>query len=118
MECSTKVFGEGSLGIKAQMSTVTGCLVWAFPASNIKNAKKLSGGLAALNTATHGAVARAIESKDLDTTTGSSVLLNATDAWAKLGLKADRLLLVCCGEEQRPSRNRVVTIVLNGSLLV
>ena len=67
MECSTKVFGEGSLGIKAQMSTVTGCLVWAFPANNIKNAKKLSGGLGALNAATHGAVARAIESKDLDT---------------------------------------------------
>ena len=98
MECSTKVFGEGSLGIKAQMSTVTGCLVWAFPANNIKNAKKLSGGLGALNAATHGAVARAIESKDLDTASGSHVLLNATDAWAKLGLKADRLLLVCCGE--------------------
>jgi len=99
MECSTKVFGEGSLGIKAQMSTVTGCLVWAFPGSHIKNAKKLSGGLAALNTATHGAIARALESKDLDTTAGSTLLLNATDAWAKLGLKADRLLLVCCGEE-------------------
>jgi leucyl aminopeptidase len=101
MECSTKVFGEGSLGIKAQMSTVTGCLVWAFPANNIKNAKKLSGGLGALNAATHGAVARAIESKDLDTASGSHVLLNATDAWAKLGLKADRLLLVCCGEEPK-----------------
>jgi leucyl aminopeptidase len=101
MECSTKVFGEGSLGIKAQMSAVTGCLVWAFPGSNIKNAKKLSGGLAALNAATHGAIVRALESKDLDTTSGSTLLLNATDAWAKLGLKADRLLLVCCGEEQK-----------------
>ena len=97
MECSTKVFGDGALGIKAQMSSVTACLVWAFPANSIKNAKKLSGGLAALNTATHGAVTRAIENKDLDTTSGSTLLLNATDAWAKLGLKADRLLLVCCG---------------------
>ncbi len=101
MECSTKVFGEGALGIKAQMSSVTACLVWAFPANSIKNAKKLSGGLAALNAATHGAVARAIENKDLDTTSGSTLLLNATDAWAKLGLKADRLLLVCCGEEPK-----------------
>ena len=78
MECSTKVFGEGALGIKAQMSTVTGCLVWAFPGSSIKNAKKLSGGLAALNAATHGAVARAIENKDLDTTSGSNVFCNQT----------------------------------------
>lgn len=101
MECSTKVFNEGALGVKAQMAVATNCLVWAFPASCIKNTKKLSAGLSALNTATHGAVARAIEAKDLEGVAGSHVLLTATDAWGKLGLKADRLLLICSGLETK-----------------
>jgi len=99
MECSTKVFVEGALGQKTQMSQAVGCLVVAFPAREIKNSKKLTGSLSALNAATHGAIARAIAQGDLDTSAGSTLLLNATDAWSKLGLKAERLLLVCTGEE-------------------
>lgn len=95
MECSTKVFVEGALGVKAHMSQAVGCLVITFQADNIKNAKKLTGHLGALNTATHGAIAKAIEQGDLEPQAGSTLMLNATDAWAKLGLKAERLLLVC-----------------------
>ena len=101
MECSTKVFVEGALGIKAQMNQAVDCLVIAFQAEDIKNAKKLSGHLGALNTATHGAIAKAIDQGDLDTQAGSTLMLTSTDAWAKLGLKAERLLLVCAGEEAK-----------------
>jgi leucyl aminopeptidase len=31
--------------------------------------------------------------------------LNSTDAWSKLGLKAERLLLVCTGDEAKPSKS-------------
>ncbi len=95
MECSTKVFVEGALGVKAHMSQAVGCLIITFQADNIKNAKKLTGHLGALNTATYGAIAKAIEQGDLEPQAGSTLMLNATDAWAKLGLKAERLLLVC-----------------------
>jgi len=95
MECSTKVFIEGALGVKAHMSQAVGCLVVTVQADDMKNAKKLTGHLGALNAATHGAIARAIEQGDLEPEAGSTLMLNATDAWSKLGLKAERLLLVC-----------------------
>ena len=50
MECSTKVFVEGALGSKAQMSQPVGCLVVAFAGRHLKNPKKLTGLLASLNT--------------------------------------------------------------------
>ena len=99
MECSTKVFIEGALGVKAHMSQAVGCLVVTVQSDDIKNAKKLTGHLGALNAATHGAIAKAIEQGDLEPQAGSTLTLNATDAWAKLGLKAERLLLVCTGPE-------------------
>ena len=54
----------------------------------MKNPKKLTGPLATLNTATHGAIAKAVQQGDLESKAGSTLLLSATDAWAKLGLKA------------------------------
>jgi leucyl aminopeptidase len=101
MECSTKVFVEGALGVKAHMSVAVGCLVITFQAEDISNPKKLTGHLGALNTATHGAIAKAIEQGDLDPQAGSTLMLSATDAWAKLGLKAERLLLVSTGTESK-----------------
>jgi leucyl aminopeptidase len=105
MECSTKVFVEGALGFKAQMNQPVGCLVVAFASRHLKNPKKLTGLLVSLNTATHGAIAKAMERGDLDTHAGSHLLLNSTNAWSKLGLKAERLLLVCTGEEPKPSKS-------------
>jgi len=101
MECSTKIFGEGALGLKAQMATATGCLVVAFKGENIQNPKKLGGVLNALNLATHGAIAKAVAMGDLEAKSGSSLLLSATDAWAFAGLKAERLLLIGMGEESK-----------------
>ena len=106
MECSTKVFAEGSLGLKAQMNQATACLVLAFDGLAIKNPKKLTGPLAALNIATHGAITKAIEQGDLDAKVGSTLLLTSTDAWAKLGLKAERLLLVSTGDEPKSSKTK------------
>ncbi len=105
MECSTKVFVEGALGSKAQMSQPVGCLVVAFAGRHLKNPKKLTGLLGSLNTATHGAIAKAIEHGDLDSHAGSHLLLNSTDAWSKLGLKAERLLLVCTGDDAKPTQS-------------
>ena len=104
MECSTKIFGEGTLGLKAQMATVTGCLVMAFKGENLQNPKKLGGALNALNLATHGAIAKAVAAGDLEAKAGSSLLLSATDAWAVAGLKAERLLLISMGEEPKASQ--------------
>ena len=101
MECSTKVFGEGALGLKAQMATVTGCLVVAFKGEHLHNPKKLGGALNPLNVATHGAIAKAITLGDLEAKAGSSLLLSATDAWSAAGLKAERLLLISMGEEPK-----------------
>ena len=42
MECSTKVFVEGALGMKAHMSQAVGCLVIIFQADDIKSSKKLT----------------------------------------------------------------------------
>ena len=106
MECSTKVFAEGSLGLKAQMNQATACLVLAFDGLAIKNPKKLTGPLAALNIATHGAITKAIEQGDLDAKVGSTLLLTSTDAWVKLGLKAERLLLVSTGDEPKSSKTK------------
>lgn len=105
MECSTKVFVEGALGTKAQMSQAVGCLVVAFSGVHLKKAKGLTGLLAALNTATHGAIVNAVSRGDLEAQAGSCLLLNSTDAWAKLGLKAERLLLVCTGEDTKPTKS-------------
>ncbi|MFM8152879.1 MAG: M17 family peptidase N-terminal domain-containing protein, partial [Polynucleobacter victoriensis] len=107
MECSTKVFAEGSLGLKAQMNQATACLVLAFDGLAIKSPKKLTGPLATLNTATHGAIAKAVEQGDLESKAGSTLLLTSTDAWAKLGLKAERLLLVSTGDEPKSSKAKV-----------
>ena len=104
MECSTKVFAEGSLGLKAQMNQATACLVLAFDGTSIKSSKKLAGSLVALNAATHGAIAKAVEQGDLESKAGSTLLLTSTDAWSKLGLKAERLLLVSTGDEPKSSK--------------
>ena len=109
MECSTKVFAEGSLGLKAQMNQATACLVLAFDGSAVKNPKKLTGPLAALNTATHGAIAKAVQQGDLESKAGSTLLLSATDAWAKLGLKAERLLLISTGDEPKSLKTKAST---------
>lgn len=105
MECSTKIFEEGALGLKAQMATVTGCLVVAFKGEHLQNPKKLGGDLHTLNLATHGAIARAVLAGDLESKPGSSLLLTATDAWASSGLKAERLLLLSMGESPKASKN-------------
>jgi hypothetical protein len=39
LECSTKVFVEGALGMKAHMSQAVGCLVIIFQADDIKSSK-------------------------------------------------------------------------------
>ena len=88
MECSTKVFGEGALGLKAQMAVATGCLIVAFKGEDVQNLKKLGGALNALNLATHGAIAKAVAMGDLEAKSGSSLLLSATDAWAAAGFAA------------------------------
>jgi len=62
--------------------------------------------LAALNIATHGAIAKAIQQGDLESKAGGTLLLSATDAWAKLGLKAERLLLVSSGDEPKSSKTK------------
>ena len=99
MEFSTKVFADGSAGFKAQMAQSTGCLVVAFFTSAIKNPQRLTGLLHSLDQAIAGVVSRALKQGDLQSKAGSHLMLAASESWSKAGLKADRLLLVCLGEE-------------------
>ena len=98
MECSTKVFVEGALGLKAQMASSAACLIVAFWGENLKNPKKLTGTLSILDKASQGAISRAVILGDLDAKAGSSLLINSTDSWASEGLKVERLILLSLGE--------------------
>jgi leucyl aminopeptidase len=104
MECSTKVFAEGALGLKAQMTSPTSCLVVAFWAENLKNPKKLTGILADLDKASQGAIGRAVVLGDLEAKAGSSLLINSTDSWSLAGLKAERLILLSLGESPKVAK--------------
>jgi leucyl aminopeptidase len=104
MECSTKVFVEGALGLKAQMASPAACLLVAFWGENLKNPKKLTGTLAALDKASQGAISRAVVLGDLEAKAGSSLLINSTDSWASAGLKAERLILLSLGEPTKAGK--------------
>ena len=102
---STKVFPEGQSGISARLALSTDCLIIACSqeAANVK--ERLPADLAKLDRAIGGALGLAIQRGDFDGKLGSTLLINGQEAWAKAGLRANRVLVVGMGEAVKASKD-------------
>ncbi len=102
---STKVFPEGQSGISARLALSTDCLIIACSqeAANVK--ERLPADLAKLDRAIGGALGLAIQRGDFDGKLGSTLLINGQEAWAKAGLRANRVLVVGMGESAKASKD-------------
>lgn len=94
---STKVFPEGQSGIVARLGMASDCLVIACPEEAANPKERMPAELAKLDRMVHGALTLAIRRGDFDGKTGSTLLLNGQDSWAKAGLRAARVLVVGVG---------------------
>ncbi len=95
---STKVFPDGQNRIQAQLSTLTDCIVFSLSQLSEKKKLNLPQSLEYLDGLLDGSLSLALSHGDFSGKSGETLLIPAQTTWAKLGIKATRILLVGSGD--------------------